>query len=159
MSEIQDVITSAFVLEERCALNYAVTTAWPSRVDADDREAEDLLESCWSAEKGFLGRLASFISEHSGGGSALVDSSYQFSPARLNFARWVRVVEVLPELIADECDLVAGLLERAAADREARELLNSLLETKREGVDRMRAFQAELERRRQPVPEEEPKVD
>ena len=133
MSSKLDAMAAALILEDRSALNYAVNVAWPTGVDADDQEAEQLCRDAWRSEEPFLGRLVGLISDHE---APLMDRSFRFSPARLNFARWSHIIEVLPAMIEEECEVLTGIISRLD-EAAVKELLGTLMRVKHNTADRM----------------------
>lgn len=132
-------MTAILALEDKCALHYVLTSAWPESCDKFDQEAEACLKEAWSTEEPFLGRLAQAIQECNDDLVPLLDDCYDVSPSRLNFSTWSHLLEVVPDFIEREIVWLKSMPAEDMDDR-ARSLLNELLTTKEEGMARIRTL-------------------
>ncbi len=133
MTSNVDVLTSVLALEDKCALNYVMNSAWPDSHEKADKAAEAAFQAAWASEKPFLGRIGQAISNQGDVPIPLLDDCFDFSPSRLNFATWSHLLTVVPELIEVEIDWLNELLNNDL-DQNVRSLIEELITEKEQGA-------------------------
>ncbi len=145
-----DVMTSVLALEDKCALNYVMTSASPASYEKFDNDAAAAFAAAWQSEEPFLVRICQLISDHNDALLPLLDNCFDFRPSRLNFATWSHLLTVVPEMMDEEIAWLKTIQDHDT-DSESKAVIAELISTKEDSAASLRDLCAKQETARSQV--------